>query len=1470
MKKIRFYLLVVFLLNGIITFGQFAGGSGTEADPWQIQTLAQLDSVRNHASDHFILMNDLDFDGSSYDIDNGGIGWTPIGTSNNLFKGTFDGDNYEIKNMDINMNQDYCGLFGYVVYGKIQNLHLENCYVYNTQSYSGALCGILRYSTVQGCSVNGTIMAGDYMGGLIGYVYHSTVSECNANMISEPSQSTNIEMGGLIGEVCYGDISKCYAIGSIGSAYWYVGGLIGRTNNDVSVSECYSNVTISTIRTGYYVGGLLGYLSGSCTIENCYTSGSISGGASYVGGIIGFTYYTDVSLTNTYTVCSVSGNVMVGPMAGYGGKSGYVTLNSCYYSSEITGINRASAGGEINGTDLSLSQFKQQNSFNSFNFTSVWTISEGISFPRLLQVNNVVSILPFTEQIVAKGDTFKDTVHVIATGDDQDLIFELEDAPDGMTISDSIITWNTDKSGEFNFKVKITDGMDNCTSYDYVIKVYSFKQAGTIDDPYQITTIDELSQVGFLLEGYYILMNDLDFSESIFSDSSWEPIGTQHEPFTGNFNGKGHTISNLFVDHSDANYQGLFGYCRNVVIDSLAVVDCEVKGYNYLGGISGYLYNSKISNCYVTGSIKGNQMVGGLVGYIYNGSTINKCYSSTSVSAESVGGNLCGQAYYATIENCYGTGSLLGSSSLGGILGYDYGSTITNCYAAAYVNKGQYTGAVIGYGTSSTTIENTYYNNDVSQSVSGSGVGVSINGSIGELSNTEMEQQSNYSSWDFTDIWTISNGETFPRLQSVYNYPVVLYSISPYATIKKLYTDTITVIPMDNLSLTYSLQNLPDGMSIADNIISWTPDNDSTFSFQFCAIDGNSARTIMNFDIVVVPFTGQGTEESPFQITTIEDLDYMHNALGCSYELMNDLDFTDSKYDTLNSENGWEPVGTNGSGFTGSFNGKGYRISNMCSFYTGYTGFFGYCHGAKIDSVNIINCYFNANSHVGALAGFAENCSISNCYSTGQVNAISDGGGLVGWFTNCEMSNCGSNVNVKGTGTFLGGLVGIAYQNSISNCFATGNVEGIDQVGGLVGQTSYLSKVANCFATGKVYGASRAGGLIGYNDHCDYITACYATGDVYADDYAGGCIGYSKTDGNDSVTSCFAAGYTDGENDFGGFLGLKNSTVFVDCYFDSLTTHLNYGVGNDPASDEITAMSTTQMKQQGSFGSWDFDSIWGIKANTTYPALQSLNNAPFAFSDTVDGSLSKLFKKNYDFETGKEKLVYKYIKVISLVDSVEYTDSVNTIEIEDSLYMEYRIGELLDYKDTLWGNSVISYLKYYNTAPVITSTAPVTAISFEEYSYEVIATDAEGDQLYYSLENEPEGMYMEGNTIYWIPGEDVTTSGEVTVIVSDGFYTDSEMFTIEVEQVEEQSNIHDNDNSDDTHFYPNPVKDMLYITSGESINRIEIVSLTGEVVLADNVNHLEKQLNLSSLNDGLYIVILYCDEGIKTQRILKN
>ena len=136
-----------------------------------------------------------------------------------------------------------------------------------------------------------------------------------------------------------------------------------------------------------------------------------------------------------------------------------------------------------------------------------------------------------------------------------------------------------------------------------------------------------------------------------------------------------------------------------------AVTDCYntgiVIGERFVGGVIGYLFVGTASNCYNEGSITGKDRVGGVIGG--NEDPVTACYNTGIVSGVSRVGGVIGDNS-DTVTACYNTGSVTGGSYVGGVAGYNWSSTFTNCYNTGSVNGERDVGGVVGYNKGNVTV----------------------------------------------------------------------------------------------------------------------------------------------------------------------------------------------------------------------------------------------------------------------------------------------------------------------------------------------------------------------------------------------------------------------------------------------------------------------------------------------------------------------------------------------------------------------------------------------------------------------------------------------------------------------------------------------------------------------------------------------------------------------------------------------
>ncbi|WP_278679797.1 GLUG motif-containing protein [Leyella stercorea] len=180
--------------------------------------------------------------------------------------------------------------------------------------------------------------------------------------ISKKGITGGSSVGGICGYSSYGNIENCMVTGDISGAK-YVGGIVGYSSGYSSISQCASSGNI--IATDNQVGGILGYRYYSCSIENCYSIANVKaeGSYSYAYGIGGYT-------ENCYFAGTISGTDVnhVYPIGEYNTNS--------YYDSEKTKISGKQSA-------LTTKQMKQQASFQGWDFDKIWTIQEGVDYPKL-------------------------------------------------------------------------------------------------------------------------------------------------------------------------------------------------------------------------------------------------------------------------------------------------------------------------------------------------------------------------------------------------------------------------------------------------------------------------------------------------------------------------------------------------------------------------------------------------------------------------------------------------------------------------------------------------------------------------------------------------------------------------------------------------------------------------------------------------------------------------------------------------------------------------------------------------------------------------------------------------------------------------------------------------------------------------------------------------------------------------------
>lgn len=256
-----------------------------------------------------------------------------------------------------------------------------------------------------------------------------------------------------------------------------------------------------------------------------------------------------------------------------------------------------------------------------------------------------------------------------------------------------------------------------------------FGGSGTEDDPYLISTIEEMALLSNLMEeeenyneyshAYYELVADITLNEGVASQwrdtppqYSWKTIGIDHfTRFEGYFNGNGHTISGIYINvdepESAEHYFGLFGIVKDGIIENINIDNSYIclSGYTSgLGAVAGDVYDTTVSNCNVNAYIEFyDAECGGVAGE--NKGTVLDCTFSgeirglKEVSFSEVGG-IVGNNFEGIVENCVNSGSVYVKSEamegVGGIVGTTRGGKISNCQNSGIISGADCIGGVIG------------------------------------------------------------------------------------------------------------------------------------------------------------------------------------------------------------------------------------------------------------------------------------------------------------------------------------------------------------------------------------------------------------------------------------------------------------------------------------------------------------------------------------------------------------------------------------------------------------------------------------------------------------------------------------------------------------------------------------------------------------------------------------------------------
>lgn len=670
----------------------FAGGDGTEQDPYQISNagelayLAKIVNEQGYAPEYkyYVLTDNINLAFRE---------WRPIGVAYNnyqYFYGSFDGNGYTVSDLSISEgNEGSIGLFGKAKGSQIKNLNV--------------------YGEISGMALSNTA----YIGAVVGNADNSSISGCNALYVNVSDISNTASIYSYMGALCgyvKGKISGCSASESsvaMKDGYLYTGIIAGYIKGSVEDCEVRSSGRLfgsNTETDNLYLGGICGYLEGSaekCIVNAGHYSNTLKAKLSYIGGITGYstgavnlcTAQFDNGGTKSIDGVSYKSSIyaegsntsMIGGIVGHIAKGGKVT-NCKYDGQSISSVNTA-------GSAFAGSAFIGGIAGQVYgNETKKITAQGGQALSRSsLPTRSGYKATWYTDSNLTKEYDFSQPVT-------EDLTLYAR--------------WTEGESA-----TEIWDGTSEEPAYNASTKTYTVtngKELAWISDVSNgvITTgtnfPNSTSFEGYTVElANDIYLNDIsnvDNWETAPPANEWKPIGDKIYNFSGFLKGNKRSVIGMFTYGA-----GMFGkVASNGTVDSLTLkqgsITCVSGNCGSIVGDNG----GTISDCFNYNKVKNNDSysAGGIAGY--NGGKITNSYNAGDISGGQHVGGIAGRHDRGTaaISNCYNSGRIYNDANAGGIAGYCMYSysldgsvpKIINCYNLGGVDGGVYAGGIVGYG----------------------------------------------------------------------------------------------------------------------------------------------------------------------------------------------------------------------------------------------------------------------------------------------------------------------------------------------------------------------------------------------------------------------------------------------------------------------------------------------------------------------------------------------------------------------------------------------------------------------------------------------------------------------------------------------------------------------------------------------------------------------------------------------------
>ncbi len=726
-------------INSENVASSFAGGSGTQDDPYLIETPAQL-AYLSYSVYYGLAPSQMGLYYYGYyfkqtaNIDLSGHLWFPISASYGIygeesgrfFAGNYDGSNFTISGVATQSNSDGVGLFGVLapVGQTIENVVIEN-------------------SSISGISL---------VGGIVGCIQSLSLdTEETLNLINCVNKS-NIQGQASVGGIVGGEdtrsttaitITNCSNQGDI-SGGQNVGGIIGYSaSSDLPVvrAENYGYVDGDD-----YVGGIVGRagssISGGSSIIDSSNHAAITGSNNNIGGISGY----GGQISKCFNNSSVEGSNYIGGIVGRGG-----SLFDCYTTSESAVIGFENIGGIVGGDAINLVRTYSQGIIEGENNVGgiIGCLDNAVSGTTTIVINNFAlasingvantgaiagSITLGSSNLTTSSNYYGGEISSDLPGSGSgsvsaEYLEGLEDLALEQVFFEDYETWDSlymwDFAKVWSFESGENSGYpvfsDVQTWIDAGIRGTSFGGgSGTQQDPYIISSAQELAYLSYMIytsqapyttETVSIFSLPFFYQNTYFKQTAdidlsayyWSPIGASLNAtataigniFAGHYDGGGYTISGIktlngpSLEYANQALFGLFGSANYPAsISNVTLKNTDISGRMTVSSLVGSAINSNsdnvaaISNCH------------------HNGNLYLGDYQSTNYVGGIVGNSFVNTANLV-VENCSSAGNINvaneDSSSAGGVVGNWTGDlSVTNVQSYATITGGANVGGFAG------------------------------------------------------------------------------------------------------------------------------------------------------------------------------------------------------------------------------------------------------------------------------------------------------------------------------------------------------------------------------------------------------------------------------------------------------------------------------------------------------------------------------------------------------------------------------------------------------------------------------------------------------------------------------------------------------------------------------------------------------------------------------------------------------